>query len=247
MQSITALAHLNACILYFIDISEECGYTIEQQIQLFDNIKPLFQAKPLVLVLTKIDKCKYTDLAKKQQAKIQEVAKLNNAYMIQMSNVSGEGIDEVKTKACDILLDFKLTQKSRDPKKNEAIANRLHIALPKRRDDKERDANIPQSVLMGVKKEGPTVKELQEEFGGAGVFDIPVEEHFMLEKEEWRYDKAPEFYLGKNVADFYDPDIEEKLKKLEEEEEMLVQIDEEGKAAQVESDGSFDEELLKSA
>jgi nucleolar GTP-binding protein len=30
MQSITALAHLNACILYFIDISETCGYTIEQ-------------------------------------------------------------------------------------------------------------------------------------------------------------------------------------------------------------------------
>lgn len=42
MQSITALAHLNACILYFIDISETCGYTIEAQISLFKNIKPLF-------------------------------------------------------------------------------------------------------------------------------------------------------------------------------------------------------------
>lgn len=32
MQSVTALAHLRAAILYFIDISESCGYTIEQQV-----------------------------------------------------------------------------------------------------------------------------------------------------------------------------------------------------------------------
>lgn len=62
MQSITALAHLNAAILYFIDISETCGYTIEQQVSLFKNIKPLFQAKPLVIVLSKVDLCKYKDL-----------------------------------------------------------------------------------------------------------------------------------------------------------------------------------------
>ena len=29
MQAITALAHLNACILFLMDISETCGYTIE--------------------------------------------------------------------------------------------------------------------------------------------------------------------------------------------------------------------------
>ena len=42
MQAITALAHLNACILYFIDISESCGYSIEKQIALFESIKVLF-------------------------------------------------------------------------------------------------------------------------------------------------------------------------------------------------------------
>jgi nucleolar GTP-binding protein len=55
MQAITALAHLNAAILFLLDISESCGYTIEQQIDLFNSIKPLFQAKPLVIVLSKID------------------------------------------------------------------------------------------------------------------------------------------------------------------------------------------------
>jgi nucleolar GTP-binding protein len=29
MQSITALAHLNSLIVFIIDISETCGYTIE--------------------------------------------------------------------------------------------------------------------------------------------------------------------------------------------------------------------------
>lgn len=62
MQAITALAHLNACILFLLDISETCGYTIEQQIALFNNIKPLFQAKPLVIVLTKIDLTSYKEV-----------------------------------------------------------------------------------------------------------------------------------------------------------------------------------------
>lgn len=93
--------------------------------------------------------------------------------------------------------------------------------MPKKRDNKDRPAFVPDTVLKGVKKTGPTVKELQEEYGGAGNFYIPAEEHYILEKEEWRYDKFPEFYNGSNVLDFYDPDIERKLDALEKEEEEL--------------------------
>lgn len=32
MQSITALAHLKACVLYFMDLSEQCGYSVEAQV-----------------------------------------------------------------------------------------------------------------------------------------------------------------------------------------------------------------------
>jgi len=52
-----------------------------------------------------------------------------------------------------------------------------------------------------------------------------VEEHYILEKEEWRYDKFPEFYNGSNVLDFYDPDITEKLNALEKEEEELLKME----------------------
>ena len=75
-----------------------------------------------------------------------------------MSNISGDGIADVKSKACDILLDHRLTQKQKDPKKQEAILNRLHIAQPKKRDNIDRSANIPDTVLKGVKKQGQTVK-----------------------------------------------------------------------------------------
>jgi nucleolar GTP-binding protein len=82
MQAITALAHLNACVLFFIDISETCGYTIEQQISLFTNIKPLFMQKPIVLVLTKIDLVKWNEVDKKSQKDIEKLAEENSAYVI---------------------------------------------------------------------------------------------------------------------------------------------------------------------
>jgi len=82
MQTITALAHLNACILILLAISETCGYTIPQQISLFNNIKPLFQAKPLVIVLTKIDLSNYQSLSAEMRQEIEELAKSTNAYMI---------------------------------------------------------------------------------------------------------------------------------------------------------------------
>jgi nucleolar GTP-binding protein len=35
MQSITALAHLRAAVLYLVDLSEQCGYSLAQQAALF--------------------------------------------------------------------------------------------------------------------------------------------------------------------------------------------------------------------
>ncbi|KAJ2395973.1 Nucleolar GTP-binding protein 1, partial [Coemansia sp. RSA 2603] len=62
MQSITALAHLRASVLFFIDLSEQCGYTIHDQISLFHSIKPLFANKPTLLVLSKTDVCTIDDV-----------------------------------------------------------------------------------------------------------------------------------------------------------------------------------------
>lgn len=109
MQSITALAHLKACILYFIDISETTQNTIDSQINLFNGIKELFQGKPMVMVMTKTDLKPLKDLSKEDHVKLQDLADENNAILLSLSNVNGEGIFEVKKTACDILTKYRQT------------------------------------------------------------------------------------------------------------------------------------------
>lgn len=46
-------------------------------------------------------------------------------------------------------------------------------------------------------------------------------ENYHLANDEWKSDIIPEIMDGKNIADFIDPDIAEKLEALEREEEML--------------------------
>ena len=75
---------------------------------MFKSIKPLFQAKPLVIVLSKIDLQNYAKLSEEEKGQIEALAKEANAYLIKMSNITGDGINDVKSKACDILLDHRL-------------------------------------------------------------------------------------------------------------------------------------------
>ncbi|CAI2360663.1 unnamed protein product [Moneuplotes crassus] len=238
MQAITALAHLNACILYFIDISEHCGYTISDQIKLFKNIRKLFYtvdpdtqetvvSKPIVLVLSKIDVTGWEEVSQENKDLITETAEESKAFVVKMSNTEKIGLDEVKQTACDILLDHRLTQKAKNPKKAESILNRVYVATPKRKDKVERPAHVPKTVLDQVPRpnDKKTVLEMQVENGGAGVWSFPYQEHFLLEDDDWKYDNAPTFMGGHNVADFYDPDIEEKLNELEKEEEYLTKLE----------------------
>jgi len=88
----------------------------------------------------------FKELEPNMKVKIEELAKETNAFLIQMSNESGDGISDVKAKACDILLDHRLTQKAKDPKKAEAIMSKLHIAQPKKRDNVSREVCIPDTV-----------------------------------------------------------------------------------------------------
>ena len=96
MQTITALAHLKACILFFIDISEECSYPIEEQVSLFKNIKALFVNKPCIIGLTKTDVQSFKDLEPSKKALIEELAKENEIKVYELSNKNGEGVGLVK-------------------------------------------------------------------------------------------------------------------------------------------------------
>lgn len=223
MQAITALAHINACILYFIDISEKCGYTIPQQIKLFESIQPLFTNKPLGIVITKTDIKAWDELSPEYQQQIKEIAEKHKAFLSFLSNENKQGVMDCRNTACEHLKSFRENVKTK--KSTTYGRNMPYISIP-RALNQARPSKIPQSVLVesetGIKaREGPTPKELQELQGGAGVFSIPSQTHFIeLEDPDWKWDIMPEIMDGKNVLDFIDPDILSRLEELEREEEI---------------------------
>ena len=64
-----------------------------------------------------------------------------------MSTVSEEGVMTVKTEACDQLLAQRVEVKMKS-KKAKDVMNRLHVAMPTQRDQKERLPCIPQVSVV---------------------------------------------------------------------------------------------------
>ncbi|KAH7647313.1 hypothetical protein FG379_002980 [Cryptosporidium bovis] len=244
MTAITALAHIHSCILYFVDISEECGYSIEKQTHLFHSIKTLFRNKPVFIVLNKIDSRSVEDLNQEEQKMIQDLKVKNPEDMcnvdvvdyLKMSTMQKIGVEDAKNRACNELLKRRIENKMQN-KRVDAISGRLHIAeVPL---SKDRPPFIPESVIKertqnmadGISKvktkpkSGPTEKELEEERGGAGVYQMDWNRKYILRDDNWKYDLVPEIIDGKNIMDFIDPDIEDKLRQLEKEEEILLMND----------------------
>ena len=242
MQSITALAHLDACILYFVDISENCGHSIYEQLQLFESIKPLFKNKPLVIIANKTDIQPYNELSDENKKLLENSAKEHNTYLIQMSNETGNGIIDVKSNACDILLKYRSVKKI-GTNKDITGMDKVYVAQPVKRDNRKREPNIPESVIeerkhmipdeiseekflrednihiLEKKIKNNPIKDLIEKNGGTGIYYFPQREEFKLENPDWNYDIWPEIMDGKNVFDFIDKDILSKVEALEKEEE----------------------------
>lgn len=235
MQSITAIAHLRSAILYFMDLSEQCGYTVQAQIQLFKSIKPLFSNKLVFLVVNKIDVTRPEDLSPELQEELQGLMKAGEIEMLQLSCNTQEGVQEVKNAACERLIAERVNQKLKAGTNNSGniggrladVMSRIHVAQPM--GGQSLETFIPEGIknLKKYEKEDPErrklARDVEAENGGAGVFNVDMRADYLLENPEWKYDKIPEIFDGKNVYDFIDPDIEAKLAALEEEEEKLEQ------------------------
>jgi nucleolar GTP-binding protein len=233
MQSITAIAHLRSAILYFMDLSEQCGYTVRAQMQLFQSIKPLFANKLVFIVINKIDVTRPEDLDDETQAQLQGLLKAGDVEMLQLSCTTSEGVQEVKNAACERLIADRVAQKLKAGTSSSGavggrlgdVLTRIHVARPM--DGVVREPFIPEAVknLKKYDKNDPNRKRLardiEEEEGGAGVYNVDLKDKYILENDEWKHDKIPEIFDGRNVYDFIDKDIEAKLTALEEEEEKL--------------------------
>eukprot|EP01116_Phalansterium_solitarium_P002909 TRINITY_DN1323_c0_g1_i1.p1 TRINITY_DN1323_c0_g1~~TRINITY_DN1323_c0_g1_i1.p1 ORF type:complete len:645 (-),score=273.67 TRINITY_DN1323_c0_g1_i1:424-2358(-) len=225
MQSITALAHLRATILYLVDISEQCGYSLEQQASLFASIKPLFSNKPLLVVANKVDIMRLEDLSPAKRAVLDSMLADGQATLCTMSNQTEEGISHVKQIACDKLLDLRVDTKLKSKHANDLVS-RLHVAQPAPRDSSARPAHIPESVRrareMQVDKVGPEEEEDEEADLPSwlkGFNDLRMQKKYKLANDDWKLDIVPEILDGKNIMDFIDSDILERMDELEAEEE----------------------------
>lgn len=235
MQSITALAHLRACVLYFMDLSEQCGYTLEAQCKLFHSIRPLFADKPTFVVLNKADVVRRTELSPENEAMLEaltaprEDGTPSNVHIVEASCVSEENVMGVRNSACDALLAARVAGKERARARVDAVANRVRVAMPRTGTSAttERPPFIPDQVLARKKydKLDPErrmlERDLEEQNGGAGVYSMDTRKNWLLQDDSWKYDVMPEVINGKNVSDFIDPDILKRLEELEAEEERL--------------------------
>lgn len=134
MQAITALAHLRACIVFLMDVSEQCGHSVEEQLHLFNSIKPLFSKKPIVVVVNKVDVLRINELSEEKQQLFEDLKK-ESIPIMEMSTITDEGVIEIRNESCDMLLAHRVEVKMRG-KKVGSVLNRLHVAMPQPRDDK---------------------------------------------------------------------------------------------------------------
>jgi nucleolar GTP-binding protein len=128
------------------------------------------------------------------------------------------------------------------------IANRMHLAVPQPRDDLPRPPQIPESVIQNPDKkdvyesrqrewdeQAELYYEMDPEFIG-----IKHQNRYMLENPEWNFDKIPEIMDGKNILDFYDPDLLVKLEQLEREELVRLRKLEEELEQQAQLNANFE-------
>jgi nucleolar GTP-binding protein len=239
MCSITALAHLRAAVLFFLDISGSCGYSIGQQAALFHSIKSLFMNKPLVIVCNKTDLQPLEGLSEDDMKLVMEMkaeamktitqagGPNEEGVLLTMSTLTDDGVMAVKNAACERLLEQRVDVKMKSKKMMDCL-NRFHVAVPKPRDNKERPVCIPQAVLearanAAAKEKKKLEKDIENENGGAGVYSASLKKHYILANDEWKEDILPEILDGHNVADFLDPDILVRCEELEREEGLRLE------------------------
>lgn len=97
-QAILALKHLGKLIIYIFDPSEYCGFPIEEQMHLFEEIYEEFGEFPFIVVLNKID------IADDEKIKrIEEFLRSRGIEPLRISAEKGLGIKELKEMVIKII------------------------------------------------------------------------------------------------------------------------------------------------
>ena len=91
LQAILALKYLARAIIFLIDPTSTCGYPLESQLKLLEEVRKGFPAVPLLVAINK------ADIATGEQIKAVREALRQEAYVI--SALRGDGIEELVEEA----------------------------------------------------------------------------------------------------------------------------------------------------
>ena len=86
-QTVAALSHLQGVVLYILDPSEYCGYPLQSQLNLAEDLKNWIKL-PILIAANKADVLRYPDVP-------------------EMSTETGKGVNEVLDKLISMLIDLK--------------------------------------------------------------------------------------------------------------------------------------------
>lgn len=177
MLTITALAHLKSAVLFFIDLSETCGYTIEEQIALYATLTPLLTAK-ILIVFSKSDVISLADV---KNASLLEF--LEGKQYVEVSSEKSLNIEAARVAVCEMLLSERIALKQ------DKVTSYMHRIRP----------FVPETINEPV---GTNY------IGMNPMYGLPENETYFCND---KYDVIPEIYNGKNIADFIDSNIRERL------------------------------------
>ena len=141
MLSITALAHLKSAVLFFMDLSETCGYPIAEQMALYENLTPLLNQE-IVVVLAKSDILAMNDVS---DPRIIEFLKGKKFY--EMSVHGEKNVECVKEAVCDALLESRIAQKE---DRVGAYMNRIKPYVPSTINEKYEGVHLGRNPFAGV-------------------------------------------------------------------------------------------------
>ncbi|KPU62273.1 hypothetical protein EP1X_09640 [Thermococcus sp. EP1] len=97
-QAILALKHLGKLIIYIFDPSEYCGYPIEEQMHLFEEVYKEFGDFPFIVVLNK------TDIANEDKIReVEEFLRERGVEPLRIAAEKGLGIEELKKRVIKII------------------------------------------------------------------------------------------------------------------------------------------------
>ncbi len=118
-QAILALKHLGDVIVYIFDPSEYCGFPIEEQMHLFEEIYSEFGELPFIVAINKVD------IAEEENVRtVEEFVKSKGLEPVKISALTGEGLEELKKRVTEIV----------EPKARELAKKIMERELSKFRD-----------------------------------------------------------------------------------------------------------------